>query len=224
MTEISKKQLLLNLLTETKLKRQKIKERMEELSQRRDSLSQTSNLFYENENFFLKNSSTKNFLNNCQHETNRELELIKNHKETLENKLQKKEKITENILNELNELEKIHRPQILEKYRSLCDGRLDVLSLINQISSALLEIFPNDEILDYNRKLSNSIIKNLSKICNLQQNSIFTNEELQKLYYSKFKISELLWETRKIDQFILDSEVIRRKTSDLLTEPFFIFE
>ena len=197
---------LIREIEEMRKERIEIKQQMQILSDHRDSLS---------ENSFDPNDATKSYVNSVRRESAAEkLARIEIHK-SLKEVESKKQTLIQQIHHEIEEYQRKQMPEFLQLQKNAHKTRTDILNKFKELSSALLEIQPNDEMNNQIRDLINSCTKKASVIVNKQTEIVQGTDENFKLMMKRFELYENSFNKRFNNPEILKLHISRRRTSDL---------
>ena len=193
-------------IKEMRMRRLKIKLEMQTLSEHRDEISDLS---------FNQKSTTQNYASSVRRESDAEMNTLKEITKNLKIIESKKREVISRIVMEINTYRNQQMPEFLSVQTKSQKTRTEFTNIIKQLSSALLELKPNDEMSDDFRRIASECSEKSVFIVNKQRELAQSIDEMFNLMGKRFEVNEAAWKSRVSDEEGLKVQIARRRTSDL---------
>ena len=204
--ENTEKQRLIQEIEEMRKERALITQKMRALAEHRDQISDRT---------FDPMNSARSYASSVRRESASEetakREVFKNLKEVEI----KKRAVLQQISKEVDEYQKKQMPSYLQIQTKAQKTRTEILNIIKQLSSALLELKPDEELGNQFRKVTNSCNEKSSFIVNKERELAQSIDEKFALMKKRYDVSEATFNNKMNDTEGLKLQIARRRTSDL---------
>ena len=204
--EAFEKQKLIHEIEEMRKERAAIKQKMQFLAEHRDQI--TDNSFDTNQRTYVtsvrRESASEQLAKRKIHQNLQEVET-------------KKQSILQQISKEIDDYQRKEMPSFLQIQTKAHKTRTEILNIIKQLSSALLELKSNDELSNEFRKLTTSCTDKSAFIVNKERELAQNIDEKFKLMGKRYEVSETAFTNKMSDTEGLRLQIARRRTSGLPT-------
>ena len=204
--ENSEKQRLIHEIEEMRKERSLINQKMRALTEHRDQM---------NERSFDPNNSARSYASSVRRESASEQATKREIFKQLQEVETKKNAILQQISKEVDEYQKKQMPTYLQVQTKAQKTRTEILNIIKQLSSALLELKPDEEIGNQIRKITTSCNEKSTYIVNKERELAQNIDEKFTLMKKRYEVNEATFNNKMNDTEGIKLQIARRRTSDL---------